>query len=117
MMIMCDNLFISLWFMRKKGKEMAKTNESVYELQGLSCANCASQFEKNIQNIDTVEKARVNFAAAKVTVQGDVTIEQLEHAGAFDHIKVRAENDRPFQTTPIWKKRENILAGIALLVL
>lgn len=96
---------------------MAKAKESIYELQGLSCANCASKFEKNIQNIPAVEKAQVNFAAAKVTVQGDVTIEQLEQAGAFDHIKVRAENDDPFQLEPIWKKRENILAGIALLIL
>jgi len=96
---------------------MAKAKESIYELQGLSCANCASKFEKNIQNIPAVEKAQVNFAAAKVTVQGDVTIKQLEQAGAFDHIKVRAENDDPFQIEPIWKKRENILAGIALLIL
>lgn len=103
--------------MRKKGNKMAKAKESIYELQGLSCANCASKFEKNIQNIPAVEKAQVNFAAAKVTVQGDVTIEQLEQAGAFDHIKVRAENDDPFQIEPIWKKRENILSGIALLIL
>jgi len=96
---------------------MAKAKESIYELQGLSCANCASKFEKNVQNIPAVEKAQVNFAAAKVTIQGDVTIEQLEQAGAFDHIKVRAENDDPFQIEPIWKKRENILAGLALLIL
>ena len=96
---------------------MTIAKESIYELQGLSCANCASKFEKNIQNIPAVEKAQVNFAAAKVTVQGDVTIEQLEQAGAFDHIKVRAENDDPFQIEPIWKKRENILSGIALLIL
>src|SRR5690625_8041990 len=97
MMIMCDNLFISPWFMRKKGNKMAKAKESIYELQGLSSANCASKFEKNDQNIPAVEKAQVNFADAKVTIQGDVTIKQLEQAGAFHHIKGRSENDDQYQ--------------------
>ena len=30
----------------REGDEMANTNQSVYELQGLSCANCADKFEK-----------------------------------------------------------------------
>jgi len=96
---------------------MAKQSESVYKLQGLSCANCAAKFEKNIQDIDTVDSAKVNFAAQKVTVAGEVTIDQLEKAGAFDHIKVRSQNDDAFQHVPFWKKRENILAGISLVIL
>lgn len=96
---------------------MAKTKEAVYELQGLSCANCAAQFEKNVQNIPSVEAVQVNFAASKVTVSGDVTVQQLEKAGAFDHIKVRGQDDDVFQDIPLWKKRENILAGISLIIL
>src|SRR5699024_4014587 len=103
--------------MRKRERTMAKQSESVYKLQGLSCANCATKFEKNIQDIDTVDSAKVNFAAQKVTVAGEVTIDQLEKAGAFDHIKVRSQNDDAFQHVPFWKKRENILAGISLVIL
>lgn len=95
----------------------AKTNQSTYKLQGLSCANCAAQFEKNIQNITSVQKAQVNFAASKVTVEGEVTVEQLEKAGAFDHIQVRSQDEEDFTDVPIWKKRENVLASIALLIL
>lgn len=96
---------------------MANTKQTVYELQGLSCANCASEFEKNIENIPSVERAQVNFAASKVTIEGDVTVRQLEKAGAFDGIEVRSEEDEAFAHTPIWKKRENILAGAALVFL
>src|SRR5690625_1423424 len=103
--------------MQRRERTMAKQPESVFKLQGLSCANCAAKFEKNIQDIDTVESAKVNFAAQKVTVAGDITIDQLEKAGAFDHIKVRSQNDDAFQHVPFWKKRENILAGIYLVIL
>lgn len=88
-----------------------------YELQGLSCANCAAQFEKNVQNIQSVDGAQVNFAASKITVTGDVTIDQLKKAGAFDHIQVRSKHDDAFEQVPLWRKRENISAAISLVIL
>lgn len=96
---------------------MANSKDQVYELQGLSCANCAAQFEKNVQNIPSVEGAQVNFAASKITVTGDVTVNELEKAGAFDHIQVRGKNDDTFEQVPLWKKRENISAAISLVIL
>lgn len=96
---------------------MANSKDQVYELQGLSCANCAAQFEKNVQNIPSVEGAQVNFAASKITVTGDVTVNELEKAGAFDHIQVRGKNDDTFEHVPLWKKRENISAAISLVIL
>lgn len=96
---------------------MANSKDQVYELQGLSCANCAAQFEKNVQNIPSVEGAQVNFAASKITVTGDVTVNELEKAGAFDHIQVRGKNDDTFEQVPLWKKRENISAAISLIIL
>lgn len=96
---------------------MVNSKDQVYELQGLSCANCAAQFEKNVQNIPSVEGAQVNFAASKITVTGDVTVNELEKAGAFDHIQVRGKNDDTFEQVPLWKKRENISAAISLVIL
>lgn len=94
---------------------MAKEHE--YRLQGLSCANCAAKFEKNILDIDTVENARVNFGAAKVSIQGNITIEQIEAAGAFDHIKVIEENKPLITKKSLWKQRENRLAISAFIIL
>lgn len=94
---------------------MAK--EKVYRLEGLSCANCAAKFEKNIRQIDTVEDAAVNFAAAKVSVQGDASIKQLEEAGAFDQIKVFTDHKEIVTKQSFWKKRENISALVSLLIL
>jgi len=99
--------------MRKKGKKLT-LNEKTYRLQGLSCTDCAAQFEKNIRDIDAVDDVKLNFGAAKVTVKGNATLKQIEKAGAFDHIKV-FETNQTFDQTPILKKRETILTILSLL--
>jgi len=89
---------------------------NVYRLQGLSCMNCAAKFEKNIRDIETVEDVQLNFGASKLTVYGHVTIDQLEEAGPFDHIKVYPDTQQMEEArTPFWKKRENIAALVALM--
>src|SRR5690625_2461202 len=115
MMITSGNLFTLQWFMQKRVKFMGN-EEKVYRLQGLSCANCAKKFEENICNLDSVQEAHVNFGAAKVSVKGQVSIEQLEKAGSFDNIKVVSENEPPKKIS-LFKKRQNILPLAALLLL
>lgn len=94
---------------------MTVKEKQQYRLQNLSCANCAAKFEKNISEIPTVEECQLNFGAAKLTVVGDVTIEQLEAAGAFDGIKVFKADERIQKSTPFYKRTENILASISLV--
>lgn len=92
-----------------------EANKNVYRLQGLSCTNCAAKFEKNIRGIQTVEDVQLNFGASKITVHGEATIQQLEHAGAFDGIKVFPERHRQTEKKePYWKKRDNITTMISL---
>ena len=62
--------------------------KETFYVQGMSCANCAKTFENNVKEIPTVKNANVNFGASKITVYGEVTIEQLEKAGAFENITV-----------------------------
>lgn len=87
-----------------------------YRLENLSCANCATKFERNVRSIETVEDVQLNFGAAKLTVMGDVTVEQLEQAGAFDGIKVSLAKDRKIvKREPFYKQKENQLALFSLL--
>ncbi|WP_336046534.1 heavy metal translocating P-type ATPase [Solibacillus ferritrahens] len=92
------------------------TKTEQYRLENLSCANCAAKFERNLRGIDSVEDVLLNFGAAKLTVTGEVTIDQLEAAGAFDGIKVVRANERLMvETIPFYKRRENKLAAFSLL--
>ncbi|ENH96619.1 heavy metal translocating P-type ATPase [Gracilibacillus halophilus YIM-C55.5] len=88
--------------------------KQIYRLQGLSCTNCAAKFEKNVRDLDTVEDVELNFAAAKLTVHGHPSLEQLEKAGAFDHIQVYPEK-QPQKTIPFYRKKDNQLTAVSLL--
>lgn len=93
-------------------------SKSVYRLQGLSCANCAAKFEKNIRSIQTVEDVQLNFGASKVAVVGEASVEQLEAAGAFDGIKVYPERQKfTEEKIPFWQKRENKNTIVSLFFL
>ena len=97
-----------------------KPEQHVYRLEGLSCTNCAAKFEKNIKEIATVEDLQLNFGASKLMVVGDVSIEQLEKAGAFDGIRVYEESHRPAfgEKRSFWDSSENratVLSFIFLL--
>nr|WP_307250986.1 heavy metal translocating P-type ATPase [Croceifilum oryzae] len=98
-----------------------KQDETVYRLDNLTCGSCAAKFEKNVKSLPNVQDCRVNFGASKMTVYGKATISELEEAGAFDQIKVRADQQWSAETkkVPFWKKRENIqllLSAVLLLL-
>lgn len=92
------------------------SEENTFRLQGLSCTNCAAKFERNIELIESVEEVSLNFGAAKLSVTGDVTVDQLEAAGAFDGIQVYPEADQSSRPhVPFWKKRANFPTILAFL--
>lgn len=75
------------------------------------------KFENNIKNLPAVEEAIVNFGASKVSVVGDVTVEDIEKAGAFDGIKVAPINRRKEEKIPFFKRKENVLTAISFVFL
>ena len=97
----------------------------VYRVEGFTCANCAGKFEENVKRLPGVIDAKVNFAAAKITVTGEATIAELEEAGAFERLKVRPETDdggtgagagTARGLAAFLKRHGGLLAGAALLV-
>ncbi len=89
-------------------------DKNIYRIQGLSCANCAAQFEKNVCNLPGVTEAKVNFGASKITVYGEATIEDLEKAGAFESLKIAPQQaDTNACKVPFWKRKENIFLFIS----
>lgn len=97
---------------------MANQSEmKTYRIQGFTCASCANIFEQNVKQIPGVEEANVNFGASKVQVQGSVTIEELEKAGAFENLKIRDEKEQKIVRAPFWKQKETIKVYISALIL
>lgn len=91
--------------------------EKTYRIQGLSCTNCAAKFENNVRALDGVEDAKINFGASKIYIKGETTIEDLEKAGAFDHLKIRDEQEQMANREPLWKQKENVKVAVSALLL
>lgn len=98
--------------MRKKVNSLQKT----YRLENLSCTSCAAKFEKNIREMPNIKDVRLNFGASKLMVDGNVTIEELEKAGAFDHIRVYPEKEK-VQQIPFYKRRQTIETAASMILL
>ncbi|KIX91646.1 cadmium transporter [Staphylococcus microti] len=62
--------------------------QTTYRVEGMSCANCAAKFERNVAALPSVTSATVNFGASKIYVTGTPTKEEIEAAGAFENISV-----------------------------
>lgn len=75
------------------------------------------KFENNIKSLPNVEEAFVNFGASKVAVVGNVTVEDIEKAGAFDGIKVAPVKQRKEEKTPFFKRKENVVTAISFVFL
>lgn len=71
---------------------MTQIEKNTYRLRGLSCRDCSDKFLRNVAALPDVKEASINFGAAKLTVIGRASLSELEAAGAFDHIKVLAED-------------------------
>ncbi|MBT2726119.1 cadmium-translocating P-type ATPase [Bacillus sp. ISL-75] len=98
---------------------LEKSNEkTVYRVQGFTCAGCATKFEKNVQHLDGVANASINFGASKLTVYGETTIEALEKAGAFENIKVIPEKQRfEEKKEPFLKQYSSVIASFVFLLI
>lgn len=67
---------------------MMTNKQTTYRVEGMSCANCAAKFERNVAALPSVTSATVNFGASKIYVTGTPTKEEIEAAGAFENISV-----------------------------
>ncbi|OXS54919.1 heavy metal translocating P-type ATPase [Cohnella sp. CIP 111063] len=99
-------------------KQLEQTEEkNVYRVQGFTCTNCAGIFEKNVKNLPGVREVQVNFGAAKITVYGNTTVEDLEKAGAFESLKVTPEKQRTIEKKkPFLHEHWNVVLSVVLLV-
>lgn len=90
--------------------------QKTYRLENLSCTSCAAKFEKNVRELPDIKNVSLNFGASKLTVDGNVSIEALEKAGAFDHIRVFPEKEKVVHT-PFYKRRQPIEAAVSFVLL
>lgn len=90
----------------------------VYRLTGLTCADCAAKFEREVKKAPGVIDARVNFGASKLTIRGKaLPPEQINQLGAFDGIRVKEDPTEDGRRIPWYRERQALFTGGSLLLI
>jgi Cd2+/Zn2+-exporting ATPase len=104
------------------------TNEALtFEIEGIDCADCAKTIERGVGRLDGVTSCRVNFASAKLYVDGEIEepaiIERVRDLG-YDIAAPRPAGDpMPPVSRPenflhyMWSSRETRLALLAAVMI
>ncbi|AZR72231.1 copper-translocating P-type ATPase [Anoxybacter fermentans] len=64
--------------------------KKTFNIQGMTCANCARTIEKNVAKMDGVRKAVVNFASEKLTVEVEPEVKDEEIISLVNELGYRA---------------------------
>ncbi|WP_319485573.1 cation transporter [uncultured Cohaesibacter sp.] len=65
---------------------MTQTSNGIYQLQGMSCGNCARHAEKVAKHIDGVSSATVDLDHQTISLSFDHPIDESQLLEAFDTI-------------------------------
>jgi Cd2+/Zn2+-exporting ATPase len=91
----------------------------IFRLTGLTCTECAARLEKAVGELPGVDRARLNFCAGKLTVEGNVDPkavirEAAQHDGTVAHLE-----DAPAGPARGWRERlpqlRMVTAGLCIL--
>ncbi len=93
-----------------------------FQVDGITCLDCAQKFEKAVGEMPGVIKASLNTMTGKLTVEGRVDLAGIRQLGLEENYTIRPEAERVAQTGPQsvertdWDLRRAILSGLALVV-
>lgn len=76
-----------------KEKTVNKSYKEVLILEGLGCANCAAKIETEVNNLEGVKFASVDFVSKKLTLETDTSVNIASLNGAIEGIAKKIEPD------------------------
>lgn len=91
---------------------------TVFQVDGITCMDCAQKFETAVNGLPGVTKAGLNTMTGKLTVEGAADLEAIRQLGAEENYTVNPVSEQ----TPVkqsvkradWEVRRAIISGLAL---
>jgi len=95
---------------------------AVFQVEGITCLDCAQKFEKAVGGMPGVIKASLNTMTGKLTVEGKADLAGIRQLGLEENYTIQPEAGQAAQPKQQkgektdWELRRAILAGLSLVV-
>ncbi len=70
-------------------------SETIYRIEGMDCANCARELEEGVSRLPGVQRVQVDFATAKMRLEGDVPLPLLRGRVESLGKRIQDEDTKP----------------------
>lgn len=99
--------------------EASPETETLLQVDGISCLDCAGKFEKAVNELPGVASANLNTMTGRLTVSGSVDLAAIRRLGSEENYTIKSvtqgTKSKPQVKEIDWDKRRAILSGIALI--
>jgi len=95
--------------------------KTVFQVDGITCMDCAQKFEKAVNELPGVRKASLNRMTGKLIVDGTANLQTIRTLGQQEGFTINLIMQRqPVKTGPVkktdWELRRAVLSGLSLML-
>lgn len=92
---------------------------AVFQVEGITCLDCAAKFEKNVAALPGVSRATLNTMTGKLTVEGAADLEAIRWEGKKENYTIVPVDEKPKEPAKPkvdWELVRTVVSGLTLLV-
>ena len=97
-----------------------KEQEQIFLVSGICCADCAKNFESELNDIDTIKSADLNILTGKLKIDGQIELTELRKLGQKENYQIDYYNNQVLAVPKKYYQGKEflvmVLAGTLLLL-
>ena len=97
-----------------------KEQEQIFLVSGICCADCAKNFESELNDIDTIKSADLNILTGKLKIDGQIELTELRKLGQKENYQIDYYNNQVLAAPKKYYHAKEflvmVLAGTLLLL-
>ncbi len=93
---------------------------TVFQVDGITCLDCAQKFEKAVNELPGVLSASLNTMTGKLAVEGRTSLEDIRQLGQDENYKINPVVQQRSIAQPVkkmnWEMLRAVLSGVSLVI-
>ncbi|AGB48873.1 copper/silver-translocating P-type ATPase,heavy metal-translocating P-type ATPase, Cd/Co/Hg/Pb/Zn-transporting [Methanomethylovorans hollandica DSM 15978] len=93
---------------------------TVFQVDGITCLDCAQKFEKAVNELPGVLSASLNTMTGKLAVEGRASLEDIRQLGQDENYKINPVVQQRSIAQPVkkinWEMLRAVLSGVSLVI-